>query len=165
MKKVFPVQHYEHVARRPFDEVVQAFERAVGSAEGDFTDIVAASHDTAEFERLVRAREGSSGFMRFLTADHGMWARLEGMEFRAKMYTIGNPLIAMTMLRHDVGAGLNVPVRVLISEDPTNGTTRVAYDLPSSLMAVLGNDALMEPARALDAKLIKLAVDVTGSEA
>jgi uncharacterized protein (DUF302 family) len=165
MKKVYRVQHNEHVARLPFEEVIQAFERAVGSVEADFPNLVAMSRDTAEFERLVREREGPSGFMRFFTVDHEAWARLEGMRFRARMYTIGNPLIAMTMLSHEVAAGLNVPLRIMIYEDPGSGTTRFAYDLPSSLMSVLGHEQVMDAARKLDEKLIRLAVDVTGSEA
>src|SRR5262249_35733939 len=146
------------------EEVIQAFERAVGSVEGAYDDLVAKSRDTAEFESLVREHEGSSGFMRFFTADHGAWAALEGMLFRARMYTIGNPLLAMTMLKHEVAAGLNAPVRILIYEEPVGRTTRFAYDLPSSLMSVLGNEKVMDAARKLDEKLIALAVDVTGSE-
>jgi hypothetical protein len=46
------------------------------------------------------------------------------------MYTIGNPLIARTMLEHSVAAGLNVPIRILIYEDAESGTTRLVYDLP-----------------------------------
>jgi uncharacterized protein (DUF302 family) len=165
MKQVYQVQHNEHVTRLPFEEVIQAFERAVGSVEGGFPQLIATSRDKAEFERLLREREGPSGFMRFLTADHGAWARLEGMRFRGKMYTIGHPLIAMTMLKHEVAAGLNVPLRIMIYEDPGSGTTRFTYDLPSSLMSVLGNEQVMDAARKLDEKLIRLAVDVTGSEA
>jgi uncharacterized protein (DUF302 family) len=165
MKKTYQVQHNEHVTRRPFEEVIQAFERAVGSVEGVYDNLVAKSRDTAEFERLVREREGSSGFMRFFTADHGVWAKLEGMNFRARMYTIGNPLIAMTMLKHEVAVGLNVPVRIMIYEDVGGGTTRLVYDLPSSLMSVLGNEQVMNAARKLDEKLIALAVGVTGSDA
>jgi uncharacterized protein (DUF302 family) len=164
MKKTYQVQHNEHVTRLSFDEVIQAFERAVGSVEGVYPDLVAMSHDTAEFERLVRGHEGSSGFMRFFTADHGAWAGLEGMNFRARLYIIGNPLIAMTMLKHEVGAGLNVPVRIMIYEEAGSGTTRFVYDLPSSLMSVLGNDQVMNAARDLDEKLIALAVGVTGSD-
>jgi uncharacterized protein (DUF302 family) len=165
MKKVYQVQHNEHVTRRPFDEVIQAFERSVGSVEGAYDDLVAKSRDAAEFERLVREREGSSGFMRFFTVDHEAWAALEGIHFRARLYTMGNPLIAMTMLKHEVAAGLNAPVRVMIYEDEDSGTTRFVYDLPSSLMSVLGNEQVMSAARKLDEKLIALAVEVTGSEA
>jgi uncharacterized protein (DUF302 family) len=165
MKKTYQVQRNEHVTRLPFEEVIQAFERAVGSVEGVFGDLVARSRDAAEFERLVREREGSSGFMCFFTVDHGAWAGLEGLRFRARMYTIGNPLIAMTMLRHEVAAGLNVPVRIMIYEEAGSGTTRFVYDLPSSLMSVLGNEHVINAARKLDEKLIALAVDVTGGEA
>lgn len=45
-------------------------------------------------------------------------------ELKAPMYIIGNPLIAMTMLKHEVAAGLNVPVRIMIYEDVGSGTTR-----------------------------------------
>ncbi|HEY6401644.1 MAG TPA: DUF302 domain-containing protein [Blastocatellia bacterium] len=164
MKKTYQVQHNEHVTRRPFEEVIQAFERAVGSVEGVYDDIVSKSRDAAEFERLVREHEGSSGFMRFFTADHGAWAKLEGMRFQARLYIIGNPLIAMTMLRREVAAGLNVPVRILIYEE-AGGATRFVYDLPSSMMSVLENEQVMNAARKLDEKLIALAVEVTGSEA
>jgi uncharacterized protein (DUF302 family) len=165
MKNAYQAQHNEHVTQRPFEEVIQAFERAVGSVEGVYDDLVAKSRDSAEFERLVREHEGSSGFMRFFTADHGAWAKLEGMRFRARLYVIGNPLIAITMLKHEIAAGLNVPVRIMIYEDAGSGTTRFVYDLPSSLMSVLGNEQVMNAARKLDEKLIALAVDVTGVEA
>jgi uncharacterized protein (DUF302 family) len=81
------------------------------------------------------------------------------------MYTIGNPLIAITMLKHEVAAGLNVPVRIMIYDDAASRTTRFVYDLPSSLMSVLGSEPVMNAARKLDEKLIALAVHVTGSEA
>lgn len=57
------------------------------------------------------------------------------------------------MVRHDLGAGLNVPVRVLIYEKPDSGRTRLAYDLPSSLMARLGNKEVDMAAAKLAEKL------------
>jgi len=50
--------------------------------------------------------------MRFFTPDHSAWMARVGLNARARMYTIGNPLIARTMLEHDLAAGLNVPVPV-----------------------------------------------------
>jgi uncharacterized protein (DUF302 family) len=64
-----------------------------------------------------------------------------------------------------VAAGLNVPIRLLIYEDLESGTARLAYDLPSSLMSVLENGEVAAAAKKLDAKLIALAVQATGSEA
>jgi len=166
MQQAYTVQHNEHRTRRGFDEVVHTFEAALGSvADGALSEISTSSHSAAEFDECVRSHEGSSGFMRFLTVDHGGWMSHYGSTARSRMYTIGNPLIARTMLQHGVAAGLNVPIRLSIYEDKESGTTRLAYDLPSSLMSVLGNDEVTAAAKKLDAKLIALAVHATGSEA
>jgi hypothetical protein len=52
-----------------------------------------------------------------------------------------------------------------VYEDIESGTTRLAYDLPPSLMSVLKNDEVTVAARLLDAKLIALARLVMGTEA
>jgi uncharacterized protein (DUF302 family) len=81
------------------------------------------------------------------------------------MYTMGNPAIAETMLKHTIAAGLNVPVRLLIYESQDSGQTKFAYDLPSSLMSILGDDAVNAAAKKLDEKLIALANHLTGADA
>jgi uncharacterized protein (DUF302 family) len=103
--------------------------------------------------------------MRFLTVDHGVWMARVGLNAKARMYTIGNPLIARTLLEHDLAAGLNVPVRLTICEDAVNRTTRLACDLPSSLMSGLRNEKVTSAAKKLDDKLIALAIHVTSTEA
>ena len=166
MKTRFTVRHNEHVSSRPFEEVVTAFESAVGSVEDiGFPELLAATKSAEEFEASVHSREGTSGFMRFLTVDHGAWLARIGLNARARMYTIGNPLIAQTMLEHEIAAGLNVPVRLMIYEDAVSRTTRLAYDLPSSLMSGLQNEKVTAAAKKLDAKLISLAIHATGAEA
>ncbi len=165
MQRSYTAQHCEHSTTRGFDEVVRAFEAALGSVEaGELRHIVASAHSAADFEERVRAHEGSSGFMRFLTVDHGAWMSRYGSNTGSRMYTIGNPLIAKTMLKHSAAAGLNVPVRVLIYADEESGTTRLSYDLPSSLMSVLQSDEVTAAAKLLDAKLIALATEATGAE-
>src|SRR3546814_5681819 len=89
--------------------------------------------------------------MRFSVIDHGRWLAVMGRQAQALMIVLGNPLIAWTMLRHDVAAGLNVPVRLSIHEDP-EGKTRVSYDLPSSLMSFIVDGDLADAARELDRK-------------
>jgi uncharacterized protein (DUF302 family) len=158
----FIVRHCEHVSSRSFDEVVAAFEVAVGSVEdGVFRREIVTAENPADFETRVRAREGTSGFMRFLTVDHGAWLSRTGVVAKARMYTIGNPLIARTMIAHDLGAGLNVPIRLMIYED-ANGSVRLVYDLPSSLMSRLRNEQVTAAASKLDAKLGALAELATG---
>lgn len=80
---------------------------------------------------------------------------------RAIRVILGNPLIAITMLQHDMGAGLYVPVEVLVLEDRNSAGTSVIYQLPSGLIAEgRGNENLMSAAQALDAKLEKLVESV-----
>jgi uncharacterized protein (DUF302 family) len=162
----FTVQHCEHVSRRPFEAVVAAFEAELGSVEGG--DIipreVAAATGQSDFESRIRGFEGRSGFMRFLTNDHGAWMARVGVQARIRSYIIGNPLVAQTMITHDPGVGLNVPIRVLIYQ-ARPGETRLAYDLPSSLMSRLHNDNVSAAALKLDAKLRALAEFATGATA
>jgi uncharacterized protein (DUF302 family) len=166
MRTTFKVHHNEHVSSRSFEEVVSAFESAVGSVENSgFPELLASTKSAEEFESRVKSREGKSGFMRFLTVDHGTWLARIGLNAKARMYTIGNPLIARTMLEHDIAAGLNVPVRLMIYEDALSRTTRLIYDLPSSLMSGLKNEKVAAAAKKLDAKLIALAIHATGAEA
>lgn len=70
----------------------------------------------------MRTYESTSGFMRFHTIDHGAWLATLGSSGQARMYTIGNPLIARTMIKHDLGVGLNVPVRIAVYQEPSSGT-------------------------------------------
>ena len=155
--------HCEHVSARPFEEVVAAFRAAVGAGNGDaFHKTVSAATSPGDFEARMRASEGPSGFMLFLEADHGAWMARVGLRAKAKLYIIGNPLIARTMIEHDIGVGLHVPVRVLIYEEPVTGACHLAYDLPSSLMGRLKNDRVTAAARRLDQKLSALAETATG---
>ncbi|ATB35813.1 hypothetical protein CYFUS_001227 [Cystobacter fuscus] len=158
--------HREYVSGRPFEAVIEAFEAVVGTLDdASLQEAVTASSDEAGFEARLRAFEGSSGFMKFFVADHGAWLARVGQKARARMYVIGNPLIARTMLRHDVAMGLHVPVRVLIYEHRGDGKCHLGYDVPSSLMARLGNEELLVAARKLDDKLARLAEQVTGDSA
>lgn len=160
------VQHVEHVTTRSFEEVVAAFEHAVGSIEEvGWPALPSGARDEGEFRSRVEEYIGPSGFTRFLTLDHGDWLKLYGQDAKVIMYTLGNPLIAITMLRHDIRAGLNVPVRLVIYWDEASGTTRLAYDVPSTLMSTIADEACLAAARGLDAKLAALAEQVTGTTA
>jgi hypothetical protein len=59
---------------------------------------------------------------------------------------------------------LNVPSRLMMYEEAVSRTTRLAYDLPSSLMSGLKNKKVAAAAKKLDAKLIALAVHATGAD-
>ena len=79
-----------------------------------------------EYEALCTSFLGSSGFMHVLTFDQGKWLSLYGAPARAKQYTYGNPLLAATMVKHDIGVCLQVPFRILIYE-AAGGKVPVSY--------------------------------------
>ncbi len=145
----YMVQHIEHISSHSFDQVVADFEALVGCVEnGAFQKLAAAANDQEDFKTRVRQHEGKSGFMQFLLVDHGAWLPHVGISRKkARMYTIGNPLIAETMLKY---------------ENSTDGTVRLAYDLPSSLMSRLNNEDVTTAAKKLDAKLHELCKDAAG---
>src|ERR1700733_12523693 len=97
------VEHVTFVSERSFEAVVRAFEEQVGTLEEmGWPAIPAASRDQGDFERRVQEVLGPRGFPRFLTIDHGDWISKQGRPTRFLMYTIGNPLIAITMIQHDI---------------------------------------------------------------
>jgi hypothetical protein len=82
------VRHREYRTVRSFEEVVTAFEAAVGTLEdAGVPSIVAASKDVADFEARLHKKLGPSGFTRFFTADHGEWLAFVGQPAKVRVYT------------------------------------------------------------------------------
>ncbi|KAH8690874.1 hypothetical protein BGW36DRAFT_364426 [Talaromyces proteolyticus] len=118
------------------------------------------------FVKLCLSRVGAFGFMKFASIDHS-WVQLFGVArgLRIRRILLGNPLIAITMLRQDLDAGLFVPVEVLVKESPERRGTEVLYVLPSSLIAgVNTDDRLRNAARVLDEKLEALIRHITSPD-
>jgi uncharacterized protein (DUF302 family) len=101
---------------------------------------------------------GPSGFMLFVTNDHGALLRLAGQKRKALQYIIGNPLFALRMTQHDIRAVLYAPPRVLLYEDAEEKTC-VEYDNPSSLFGQFKNANVTEVAAMLDRKLEQLVAE------
>lgn len=114
--------------------------------------------------------------MEFFALNHGAWlpiygpetskSKVDGTALQCKRFILGNPLIAITMLEHDIDAGLFVPVEVLLVEDEEKKGCRVVYMLPSGLVAGYegAKRELVEAATKLDEKLEVLIRDVTRDE-
>ena len=100
---------------------------------------------------------GPSGFMLFGTSDHGSLLRIVGRPRKAVQYVVGNPLFAVEMTRHSIGAALYAPLRVLIYEE--DGKTCIEYDRPSSLFGQFGDGQVDAMASSLDQKLAELAAE------
>jgi hypothetical protein len=115
-----------------------------------------------QFEHVIGSQVGESGFTLFFEMNYGQWLPLFGIERKVVRWILGNPLLAITMIQHDIIASLFAPVELLLVENaPGNGST-VIYDLPSSLMVIEPNAALETAAKELDRKLMMLVSRVTG---
>ena len=145
---------------KSYDEVVGALLADIGDKPVPINDIAVGFDSWESFGREVASHAGPSGFMLFGQFDHGVWLEKAGIRRPALRVILGNPLIAVTMLRHDLTAGLFAPVELLITEE-AHERSALTYVLPSSLMVVAPNEPLRSAAEALDAKLAALAESVT----
>ena len=146
----------------PFDEVLNRLRTQCGRASaGAIGEIAAQASSVAEFEREVnRNLVGPSGFMIFAEFDHSPWIRAYDLNRRVLRIILGNPLIAITMLREDISAALFAPVELLLTDSSTGAT--IQYVLPSSLIAINDNPPLLKAAQALDEKLGALISTISG---
>jgi uncharacterized protein (DUF302 family) len=101
--------------------------------------------------------------MLFAEIDHSGWLPKYGITQRTVRWIIGNPLYAITMIRHDITAGLFAPVELLVTEDADRSGATVTYVQPSSLMVIENNTPLLTAAESLDSKLAALVVEVTST--
>jgi uncharacterized protein (DUF302 family) len=134
-----------------FDQVLGKLRSSMGKIT--LADALDPSSSRADFEKRVKEHEGESGFMLFVELDHGSWMQKFGIKRRLVRWIYGNPLIAITMLRHDYSAGLFVPVELLLAEVDSGVGCNITYVLPSSLISVEENAPLRAAALALDAKV------------
>jgi len=142
---------------KSFDQVVARLVSLVGQGSIEqFTELARAAESREAFEHAVRQFVGASDFMRFAEFNHGAWLRLFGIHRRMVRWIFGNPLIAFTMIRHDIAAGLFAPVEMLITERDDGSGAELIYVLPSSLMVIEDNPPLLAAAKALDQKMAAL---------
>lgn len=126
----------------------------------------AVSNGKDAFIAYFSSKVGTLGFTEFDAGINHSWSQLFGVGggLRLQRIMLGNPLIAITMLRHDLNAGLFVPVELLLKDLPEGKGTAVIYVLPSSLIAgVNTDDRLKEAAQSLDAKLEALVQYITST--
>lgn len=144
---------------KSFDDLVAAILADIGHDPVPIDDIGKRFASWDSYENEVRSFVGPSGFMLFGSFNHGGWIDKAGIHRNVLRLIVGNPLIAITMIRHDVTAGLFAPVELLATEEDDGSA--LTYVQPSSLMVVEPNPQLLSAAQDLDAKLAALAAKVT----
>jgi len=147
-------------SKRRFDEVVKALLADVGEKPLMIDDLPAKFESWESYKAEVESHVGPSGFILFAVLNHGAWIKKVHIHKKVLRLVIGNPLLAITMLRHDLTAGLFAPVELIVVEEDQYRSS-LTYVRPSSLMVVETNEPLLAAAKELDTKLQALAAKVT----
>ena len=146
--KPITVEHVRITSRRPFADVRAAIEADLPKLDPNIM-VMLSSGDHDGIEKIIE--RGQKLFM-FLERDHGALLAIAGQKRNAVQYEIGNPIIASTMTRHDLGAALYAPLRVALFETD-GGEVVFEYDRPSTLFGQFGDERITEVGRDLDREL------------
>jgi uncharacterized protein (DUF302 family) len=153
MEHIIEVRHVSLELYVDFDDFTQTLEQSLGRFDEALLKGVETDPSPVE-ERLMGAA-GEEGLMLFNVQDHGRLLGIYGTPKKAMQFVLGNPLIAATMTRHDIRAGLYAPLRLFVYE-AEDRSTHIEYDQPSSLFGQFDNPEVTAVARLLDVKLASL---------
>jgi uncharacterized protein DUF302 len=153
--RIHLITQIEFVISARYADFTAAFESLLGRMDAQSSEDLPWMSPEVARTRL-QSVVGPLDFALFQKLDHGAIVRsLYQREARAMTYVFGNALIAVEMTKHDLRAGLYVPLRLIV-EQVDAGILRVTYDRPSSLMAPLGSSAVNAVAQDLDVKVERL---------
>ena len=152
--KQINVQRFSMTSSRAFQDVVTAFQAAVGHPDmNSFSKSVAAAKTFAEVEKIVQGATGPSELMEFTRMDLGEVLRKRNGAGapRSLRLVVGNPVIMSAMVQHVPDAGSYAPVTILIDERPDG--VHLSYDRMTSFLAPYGNAEALKVAQDLDSKV------------
>jgi hypothetical protein len=157
------VERFSVVSLRPFAEVLQAIEAAVGHPDmREFGLKVGRSGSWKELEEVIAGFLGPSGFMEFTRFNMGQILSKELGPAAPKIVrlVIGNPLVMKRMAEHVPDAASYAPVTILLDERADG--VHVSYDRMASFLSTYGSSAALAVARELDAKVESLITAAAG---
>jgi hypothetical protein len=146
--KQLSIQHVTMFSKRSFAEVQEALEKAVPRLD---PTIIPALYK-GEVERAKEYEEKGPKLAIFSHRNHGWLLAITGRKRNTIHYEIGNPITASRMTRHNLGAALYAPLRVILREDD-EGRGVFEYDLPSTFFGQFGDERITAIGLQLDADL------------
>jgi uncharacterized protein (DUF302 family) len=109
-----------------------------------------------EVTKAVKSLVAKNSMMIMAEVDQGKMLSMTGLNLKATLYIVGNPVVGKQLFEQDHAVGLYVPVRIFVYSD-ANGKTSVSYDKPSTLLSQFQNSKVNMAAEMLDQKLEGLA--------
>jgi uncharacterized protein (DUF302 family) len=148
------VSHEDIATGLSYDALVTAFERELGRWEpASGVALAERRAPWSEVEREIERMAGPHGLMIFYRADQGAITSLSGRPKRCSLYLVGNPAIANEIIDIDLRAGFHAPFRVFLYHDGAPDGARIAFDRPSSFLALFARPELDAIGLALDQKI------------
>jgi uncharacterized protein (DUF302 family) len=105
-----------------------------------------------KFTAYINENSGVLGLMILGSIPHGLILSLSGERHRAIQLLIGNPLIALSMMKIHAEAGVYAPLRVMFSENEP-GKTVITYEKPSTLFGQWNEQIFQDTGKLLDEKM------------
>ena len=109
-----------------------------------------------EVTKAMKSLVAKNGMMIMAEVDQGRMLSMTGLNLKATLYIVGNPVVGKQLFEQDHAVGLYVPVRIFVYSD-ASGKTSVSYDKPSTLLSQFQNSKVNMVAEMLDQKLEGLA--------
>jgi uncharacterized protein (DUF302 family) len=157
MKILNDMHHQVVKVTSSFDEFTQNLEATLGRM--DPTIIQKVVTEPRLVESHLKQMGGEENLFLIDIRNHGELLSMVGVPRKAKLYEVGNPLIAIQMTKHDIRSALYMPLRLLVYKTPDRSVC-VEYDLPSFVFGQFGNAEVTKIAESLDLKLSHLIAKV-----
>ncbi len=152
------VEHVRITSRRPYAQVRAAIEADLPKLDSNIQTLLS-SGDQAGVKNY---EDHGPKLSIFLEREHGALLAIAGRKRNAVQYEIGNPNTASKMTRHNLGAALYAPLRVVLFETE-NGDVVFEYDKPSTLFGQFGDERIAEVGRYLDRELEAALIKAAGT--
>ena len=152
MKKAIVIEHVSIETENSFDSFTFNLENALGIMTPSTLQALGAS--PASMVSYLNNTSDENKLILFNILVQDDLAKNDNRR-KIKQYQIGNPRIMLRMIENHAGAGLYIPMRLLVYEK-YNGKTAVEYDLPSSSFAQFYNSKIFSYSITLENMLVKL---------
>jgi hypothetical protein len=163
LSSTYAAKRVEVRTRKPYAQLVEDFHALVGRFDlPTFVALVARQASWSEVVAAARAMQGPSGFMWFDVSQMCLLFSLHGTGIRRCVaYTVGDPILAETMVSRDTRVPVYLPTKFTLYED-RKGRGRIVYVLPSSQIVNLGRRFLAQQSREVDRKFQALVDSLAG---
>lgn len=151
------MKHVIIETQKPYADVCEFIESKLGRLDDSVRDVMQNGQAEQLRESATRITRNYGLSIHYI-AYHGKVLALNGPTENVKAYYIGNILSAAEMTRKIRAAGLYAPLRAVIYQDASGGTT-IEYDQPSTQFGQFHNPTTDAMGVSLDERMSKLMHD------